>query len=62
MSKAWQLGAFDTCVQVCDDILSRQVEFTADTPSTTFSTTIRKGACLIRLGRLAERSHRERHT
>lgn len=53
MSKAWQLGALDTCVQVCDDILSRQVEFSA-TPSTTFSTTIRKGACLIRLGRLAE--------
>lgn len=49
LSKTWQLGALDACVQVCDAILSRQIDL-----DTTLSTTIRKGACLIRVGRLAE--------
>jgi len=53
MSKAWQLGALETCVQVCDDVLSRQVDF--NTISSTITTaSIRKGACLVRLGRLTE--------
>lgn len=45
LSKTWQLGALDACVQVCDVVWLH-------TPKA--SVTIRKGACLIRLGRLAD--------